>query len=284
MMNSQQSLLVDGPRGWKIHGRYWPVAGARGTLLGVHGYSEHSGRYSHLAHYLNGQGLDVYWIDLPGHGLSEGARNNIDHFEDYIASLEHVFREAERLGAKPPFHLFGHSLGGLVSIRFMETSPLARQIRTLNLSGPLLGLYRFDPIRMSFLRFISDILPNFRLKNKKELSGPYLTRDQEILADRAVDPLINTHVTFHWFREFGLARDRAFAELERIHVPVFIQLAGDERVVSSEAIQNFFDRLKSTQKKMIEYPDMRHEVFNEIGRERVFRDLIDWINSHQSSS
>lgn len=282
--SNEQSLIVDGPRGWKIHGRQWLVSNPRGTLIGVHGYSEHSGRYAHFARYLNSQNWDVYWIDLPGHGMSEGARNNIDDFSDYVVSVERFLREVERRSAKRPFHLFGHSLGGLVSIRFIETYGAAHSIASLILSGPLLGLDRFDPVKLYFLRVVASLLPNIRLKNKRELTGPYLTRDQEILSDRALDPLINTHVTFHWFREFCRGQELAFSDVEKIHLPVLMLLASEERVVSGSAIREFFNRLLSVKKELIEYSGMRHEVLNEIGRERVFNDIHQWMSLESVSS
>jgi len=270
---------VDGPHGWKIHGRRWPAKNPRSTLVGVHGYSEHSGRYSHLAEFLNSKDVDVFWIDLPGHGLSEGARNNIDDFNDYVVSLDRFVREVERMEASRPLHLFGHSLGGLVSIRLLQQQT-PHSLQSLILSGPLLGLDRFDAVKMNFLRLLTSFFPNIRLRNKRELSGPYLTRDESILKDRAADPLINTHVTFHWFREFCRAHDVAWASVERIHLPVLMLLAGDERVVSSQAIQEFFKKIPSVDKRLIDYPEMKHEVVNELGRERVFEDIASWISSH----
>ncbi len=277
-VSNEQSIFVDGPRDWRIHGRHWLVSNPRGTLVGVHGYSEHSGRYAHFARYLNSQGWDVYWVDLPGHGLSEGARNNIDDFSDYVVSVERFLREVERRSAKRPIHLFGHSLGGLVAIRFVETFGREHSLASLILSGPLLGLDRFDPVKLYFLRVVASLLPNIRLKNKRELAGPYLTRDQEILADRARDPLINTHVTFHWFREFCRGQEMAFSEIEKIHLPVLMLLAAEERVVCGDSIRRFFDQLLSTRKELLEYQGMQHEVLNEVGREQVFKDLTQWMS------
>jgi lysophospholipase len=274
----EQSLFVDGPRGWKIHGRHWLVSNPKGTFVGVHGYSEHSGRYAHFARYLNSQGWDVYWIDLPGHGMSEGARNDIDDFSDYVLSVEHFVREIGRRSAKRPIHLFGHSLGGLVAIRFIETFSAAHSMASLILSGPLLGLDRFDPMKLYFLRVVASLLPNIRLKNKRELTGPYLTKDQEILADRARDPLINSHVTFHWFREFCRGQELAFSEVEKIHLPVLMLMASEERVVCGDSIRRFFGQLMSTQKELLEYKGMQHEVLNEIGREKVFDDIMQWMS------
>jgi alpha-beta hydrolase superfamily lysophospholipase len=165
-----------------------------------------------------------------------------------------------------------------VAIRFIETFSAAHSMASLILSGPLLGLDRFDPMKLYFLRVVASLLPNIRLKNKRELTGPYLTKDQEILADRARDPLINSHVTFHWFREFCRGQELAFSEVEKIHLPVLMLMASEERVVCGDSIRRFFGQLMSTQKELLEYKGMQHEVLNEIGREKVFDDIMQWMS------
>src|SRR4051812_48110748 len=68
----------------KLFGRHWKASGAKGTILLVHGYSEHSGRYFHFAKFLVQHGFDVITFDLPGHGRSEGRRSDIENFQDYV--------------------------------------------------------------------------------------------------------------------------------------------------------------------------------------------------------
>ena len=52
----------------------------RAVALLVHGYADHSGRYSELVSELNNRGFTCYRFDYRGHGRSEGRRGHIDHF------------------------------------------------------------------------------------------------------------------------------------------------------------------------------------------------------------
>ncbi len=49
-----------------------PDQGGKGTIVLVHGYAEHSGRYAHVAEYFVQQGYNVHALDHRGHGQSRG--------------------------------------------------------------------------------------------------------------------------------------------------------------------------------------------------------------------
>ena len=67
--------------------RRWPLAGARGQVLIVHGLGEHGGRYEALAGALNAAGFAVAAHDQRGHGQSPGARGVIDASDSLCADL-----------------------------------------------------------------------------------------------------------------------------------------------------------------------------------------------------
>ncbi|MEE9420582.1 MAG: alpha/beta hydrolase [Desulfatiglandaceae bacterium] len=55
--------------GLKMFGQGWePVTDPRGVICLVHGLGEHSGRYNHLAAFLNASGYVLLAFDLRGHG------------------------------------------------------------------------------------------------------------------------------------------------------------------------------------------------------------------------
>ena len=277
-----ESFFADGANGIRLHGRKWCIEKPRATLLGVHGYSEHSGRYEHVALAFNEKGFNVFWIDLPGHGLSEGKRNSISDFNHYVVAVERLLREAERSESPQPIHLFAHSLGALVATRFIQSSHLARHIQCLSLSGPLFGVHRFSPAMLCLLKFLTSFLPDISLSNKKELNVGVLTSDPEMQKKRLADPLVNDIATFHWFREFLKAKDAAFREVDKIRLPIKIFTAEKECVVDLKAIEEFFALLSFPDKAYINYPGFLHEIVNDRGRAQVISDILDWHITHLS--
>jgi phosphohistidine phosphatase SixA len=53
--------------------------------------------------------------------------------------------------------------------------------------------------------------------------------------------------------------------------------AGADTFVSSEASKKIFKGIKFENKHIIEYPEMRHSLTMELGREKVFADLLKWL-------
>ena len=59
------------------------TSAARGNLLLLHGYFDHSGLYGKMIEYGLSRGCNVLIFDLPGHGLSTGEAAVIDDFAAY---------------------------------------------------------------------------------------------------------------------------------------------------------------------------------------------------------
>ena len=88
--------------------------------------------------------------------------------------------------------------------------------------------------------------------------------------------------TARWLTETLRTQAQVLAAASTITLPTLFLVAGDERLVSTEATRRFHDGLSATDISLIEYPNLRHELFNEVEREKVFADLVSWLRSHAS--
>lgn len=95
---------------------YRPLAGVQGTLLVLHGYYDHMGLYGHLYAWAVQRGFAVLSCDLPGHGLSTGARASIDSFAQYRQVLKALLAAALRLRLPRPLHVLGQSTGAAIAL------------------------------------------------------------------------------------------------------------------------------------------------------------------------
>lgn len=122
----------------KTHIMAWQPVGARGTVVIVHGYLDHTGLYRNLINELLDRQLAVVCFDLIGHGLSSGELGYIESYSEYVRQLNQVISAvAEFLPG--PLHGIGQSTGGAVLLK-----QLLEQINTsnypfasLNLLAPL---------------------------------------------------------------------------------------------------------------------------------------------------
>lgn len=94
----------------------------KGTLLFLHGYFDHCGVWRHFVRYFTDKGFAVAGFDLPGHGLSSGARLAITDFQQYAAAIDAFFKHED--GRLPrPLHVVGHSTGCAAFFEYLRTFP-----------------------------------------------------------------------------------------------------------------------------------------------------------------
>lgn len=275
-----------------LSARLWRESeSSRGTIVASHGYSEHSGCYEHVAKFFNDHGFSFAMLDLPGHGLSEGRRSDIQNFDHYVRSFEYFYQELEKIIVPRPYYIFGHSLGGLIVTRFLQSSSYATSFRAAFLSSPLFGLstdsfhrigvFLQNDFGLRVLEVICGVLPNITLPNKSDLGSHVLTHDIEMAQKRDSDMLISPQVTISWTHEFLKARRKAFAESSKLLCPVGIFQAGDDRVVSAGQAERFYNQLSKEKSFFKLYPKLFHEILNEVEREHVLRDMLDFVASNE---
>jgi lysophospholipase len=263
-----------------------PVAGQgqpRGTIVVVHGYCEHRGRYQRTAQDLARQGYRVIVGDLRGHGEAGGQRAHVDRFEEYLDDTVALLAQAARhaQGGPPPF-LLGHSMGGLVALRYVQERAREGDLQGLILSSPLLGIKVQVPAWKRLLGQAASLtLPGLSLPN--DLDPALLSHDPEIGRAYATDPLVSHVATARWFTEAQLAQLQALRRAPGVRLPVLLLQAGDDRIVDQAASQALFERLGGKDKVFTLYPGLFHEIFNEVERDRVLADVVSWLHAHQSA-
>ncbi|MEZ0392538.1 MAG: alpha/beta fold hydrolase [Pseudobdellovibrionaceae bacterium] len=250
----------------------------------VHGQAEQSDRYEHFPHYLQGVVDAVICVDLPGHGKSLGVRGHIENFDEYSTAVLNGFQAAfewmkQNSNASVQAHWFGHSLGGLITLRaLLKESNLPLQ--SVTVSAPLLDLALPVPkLKRLFGELVEPLLGSLKLSN--ELNGDLISHDPEVAKAYHGNQLNHNFVTPRFFvsmmKEMPLTRNNSgpFA----YNLFVIVPLA--DQIVSWKACLQFFKQLqmKEGKKKVLtSFPGFFHESFNELGKERAFVALSDWLN------
>ena len=257
-----------------------PAAGlsAKGSVLVIHGYAEHGGRYLELIEALVVRGYLVAALDLRGHGLSEGFRGHCDAFDDYLLDvdvlLEELARDPAWSGSGKPV-LLGHSFGGLIAFHSALANP--GRARGIFLSSPFFGIKLAVPVvKRAAARLLSRIVPTFGLPSG--LSGRDVSHDPEKIKEYDEDPLNGKKATARWYTETVAAHARAFEQAPSFHAPLEIFAAAADRVVSPEATRAVFDRVGSARKTLTMLEGQFHEIFNEVDRKATIQRAVDRID------
>jgi alpha-beta hydrolase superfamily lysophospholipase len=75
-----------------------------------------------------------------------------------------------------------------------------------------------------------------------------------------------------------LAEGRINSLKEKIKIPVLFLIAGDaDKLTGPEEAKAVFNGLKAEDKEIIQYPDMYHSLSVELGREKIFEDILLWV-------
>src|SRR5439155_14864220 len=105
--------------GLQLYHEIWPVTGTQqGTLLFVHGYGDHCGRYHWPIEHFSARGYECIGFDYRGHGQAAGTRGHCYHFEEYLGDLDAALELARKRSESGPLFVIGHSHGGLIALRY----------------------------------------------------------------------------------------------------------------------------------------------------------------------
>jgi acylglycerol lipase len=113
-----------GSRG-RIHHHAWlPDGDPRGIVVFCHGgFGEHLGLYEPLARRLTADGIAVHALDAIGHGRSDGERDFMASWDDYVDDARTLANLARARHPGRPLVLMGHSGGGLAALLLAQRSP-----------------------------------------------------------------------------------------------------------------------------------------------------------------
>ena len=251
-----------------------PVGAIRGVVALVHGISEHSGRYGYLVDRLTREGFAVAAFDNRGHGRSGGVHGHIDSWSDYREDVRAFIRYTSAHFMRLPLFIYGHSLGALIVSDYILFYP--EDLTGVILSGhPLQPTGAAKPYLVFIARILSKYKPLFSLP--LGVADDALSRDPAVVKAFATDPLVHRRVTARWGVESLAAIDRVRARAGEIDLPLLIIHGGADRVNSAEGSKELFKRASSTDKDIRIYPGGFHEPHNDLDKEAVMSDVIEWL-------
>ncbi|MDY3014155.1 MAG: alpha/beta hydrolase [Evtepia sp.] len=310
-MGSVQTALIaqhfsfsssDGVHG--VHACRWlPEGPPRGVVQLVHGIAEHIGRYDDFARFLAEQGFAVYGHDHLGHGRTASGPEEygVSAKRGWDWMVQDVRTLRETAGAEfpgVPYFLLGHSMGSFLArtylIRWPGTVDGCILSGTGQESGSLVALgkglsslvagVRGAGARSKLVTFLSLGAYNRQFRPNRT-ANDWLSTDPAVVDAYEADPFCGFFPTVGLFRammgglqEIGSPRNLARMDRE---IPVLF-FSGEQDPVGGcgkgvRKVADLFRGAGVQDISVILYPGGRHEMLNGQGRERVFRDVADWL-------
>ena len=268
------TATLQGAGGRSIFWQSWTPENPAGVLVLVHGFGEHSGRYDHVVDRLTGLGLAVYAPDHHGHGRSEGTRAIIERLDTAVADLDALVVSAAAAHPGLPVFMLGHSMGGLIALRYAVRHQ--DRLTGLLLSAPLAALDAAPaPLRL-IGRVLSVVAPRTGVV---ALDPELVSRDAEVVAAYRADPLVHHgKVPARTAAEFVTGIEALPATIGAITVPVLLMFGTADRLCPPAGSEMVAKRIGSGDLTVKRYDGLYHEIFNEPERDVVLDDVTAWFS------
>jgi alpha-beta hydrolase superfamily lysophospholipase len=257
--------------------RAWLSPDPLAHLLIVHGLSDHSGRYESIGRAFAAMGVSSWAFDLRGHGRSAGRRGHASGFSRLLEDVD-AFRAlvAATAGPGAPLFLLGHSLGGLVGIRYVQEYPDA--VRGAIIVSPWLGTALAVPRwKTGLAAGLSRLLP--ALPFAANVPEQHLSRDPAVGKAYREDPLVHDTITPRLFVEVQAAMKLAVVRAAAIRPPLLVLLAGADRIVDTERALLFARAARGGRAEIRRVDGAYHEILNEPDAARHIAAIGAWIRA-----
>lgn len=271
----------------------------------AHGYAEHIGRYAAFARKLAEAEIAVYANDHRGHGKTNGSAGEAICFADeagfdkVVADMRGLtgIIQVEHPGL--PIFLFGHSMGSMLTRRYI-------QLYGEDLAGAILsgsGVFSNGLLKLGTVVATSEIkwkgrthpsrlldklvFQNFNRGFKPARTDlDWISRDEAEVDRFLADPLRGKIGSSGYFHDFfsGLLAMNDAANIQAIpkDLPLHF-ISGTADPVGGKAGRGIVQACRAYQKAGLQavsyqlYEGARHELLNETNKEAVTEDIISWI-------
>lgn len=258
----------------RLYYQSFQVNRSKGVLIFVHGFGEHSGRYEFPVRYFIAKGYTVYLYDHRGHGKSDGLRSYVESFKELVDDLKSFVSFVEKKESSKPIFLIGHSMGGQIVLNYLGSfkTPVKGFITS---SANIQMAVKIPWLKKKIGLGLSSLIPKFAITN--EIDPALICTDKEVVRNYKRDNLVSKKITLKMAFELISNVDTILSFAPKIKLPALMLHGGDDKICAKEGTEEFFNRLASPDKKMIIYPGCYHEIFNEKIKDKVFSDMLSWL-------
>lgn len=231
-------------------------------MVFAHGLGEHSGLYQRFADEIGAQGVDLWALDLTGHGRSDGERGRIGTIDGLAADLRQLTTIARAAAPELPIAVAGHSLGSLVALTAALDHP--QDYASVVLSGAPLSA----PSWLVDAETTSDAV---------ELDPAALSSDPAYLEQLAGDPLVFTSgdIASVLLEALSPVWQRLPSDLRRLRLPVLAVHGANDAIAPLAAVEPWSERLPDFRIEVVD--NAGHDVLNEVEHRRIADRLARFV-------
>lgn len=280
----------------------------RGVVQLVHGMAEHISRYDDFARFLAAQGFLVGGHDHIGHGSTAAdaaSRGVVDANTGAQAMIDDVQQMrlmlTQQVVPGTPYFLFGHSMGSLVVRSYLPQygegldgaiiCGTANESTAVSAAGNalarLIARMRGNDYKSKLLHSLADGAYSRAIKDART-PFDWLSRDpqvaDEFMADETTGFLFGAGA-YATLTELAHRAASPKTLAATPHALPLLYIAGEADPVGKcgkgvAKAAEAMERAGARDVTLKLYPEMRHEILNEYGKEEVYKFIQEWIEAH----
>lgn len=256
-----------------------PDAEPKAVICLVHGLGEHSGRYAHVAAALVDAGYAMTSFDQRGHGKTGGKRGHAPSMEALLDDItRHLDETAKRFPGLPRF-LYGHSMGGLLTLAHVE-SRQPQLTGVVATSSGLRSVLQEQPAKIMLVKILGSLLPRLSMPTGLDANG--LSHDPEVARVYLADPLNHGIATLGLAKALLTAIKYAFAHAAEIKSPLLLVHGTADPITYPSGSQEFAALVPGACTLKL-WDGLYHETHNELEKEQVLAAMVEWLDSTLTS-
>jgi len=242
----------------------WVYPSPKCIVFFVHGLGANSSWWEEFAQFLLKHEISSYAIDL----------RQYTSFKEFFQAVNELHAIIKRTNPMLKMFSVGESMGALIILSMaIKKSALFNGIICISPAFNSKALLKpFD-----YINIFLPLVYNPKKQYKLPVSSDMCTRDPSYLkmieATYDKDVLSTSKVLFDIFITQISMRISGI----KIDTPLLFLIAGDDKLVYSDTSVKVFKRLRAKDKQMIEYPGMYHSISIDIGRQKAFEDIFNWM-------
>ena len=270
----------DGNNGISFYIRGWdPTSNRPKALLTlIHGLGEHTGRYLHVGKTMTDAGYALVGFDLRGHGKSGGARGHFPSLSAIMQDMRQFSKFLVQRYPDIPHFLYGHSLGGLLSLAYALQYPAG--LNGVIVTGAALrSSLQEQKNKIAMVNMLGSLLPTITVPSG--LDTTMISRDPEIVKKYINDPLVHDKASLGFGKAALKAIDQCFSHAKEFTPPLLIMHGTDDKLNYPSGSEDFAQLAEPDHDVTLKLWDgLYHEIHNEPEKAAVFKLMIEWIEKH----
>lgn len=267
----------------------WLPAGKKKAIfLAIHGGMAYAGDWQNTALFFKKHGIATYALDLRWHGhfpeYNPGQENifHIDNYDSYVNDIHKYYEKIKNENPDIPIYILSHSNGGLIALYYGLKAGKFSEVKGYIVSSPwIVNRVKVPLLLRAAAKVLSLIYPKFEIT--PEPLTDVLTHDEEITARHHEDEKQGVRgktVSAKLSIASQKAQDFVLSHIDTWgNKPVLSIFAGKDKLASTPECMEAVEKIKSPNSKMLYYADNFHENFNELNREEIYNEILNWLGN-----